>query len=153
MDIEYTYRDSKGDFSLRSAALIIQNNQILLVKSDKYDCFYTVGGGMRENETSDNAAIRECYEETGYRLETERLVFVQERFFEVDNTRHHEIAFFYLMRSSDITICNGSNTDHDNEHLYWVDIESLKDIDLVPKFLKTALKNMPDEIKHIVSYD
>ncbi len=60
MDIGY--RTSKGDFFLRSAALMIQDNRVSLAKSDNYDCFYTVGGGRQENETSDHAVLRECYE-------------------------------------------------------------------------------------------
>ncbi len=41
---------------------MIQDNRVLLAKSDNYDCFYTVGGGIQENETSDHAVLRECYE-------------------------------------------------------------------------------------------
>ncbi len=151
MDIGY--RTSKGNFSLRSAALIIQDNRVLLAKSDNYDCYYTVGGGIQENETSDHAVLRECYEETGCRLEIERLVFVQERFFTVESICHHEVTFFYLMKEDNVAVCSGANSDQKNEYLYWVDIEELEDINLVPKFLITALKNLPDEIIHIISYD
>lgn len=57
MDIGYT--TSSGNFSLRSAALVISDNRLLVAKSDKYDCYYTVGGGIRENEPSDKAIVRE----------------------------------------------------------------------------------------------
>lgn len=57
------YKNTNGNFSLRAAALIIVDGCLLLAKNDKYDCFYTVGGGIQQNETSDNAVIRECYEE------------------------------------------------------------------------------------------
>lgn len=60
MDIGYETPNVK--FSMRSAALIFYNNCVLLTKSDSYNCFYTVGGGIRENETSENAVLRECYE-------------------------------------------------------------------------------------------
>lgn len=96
MDIGY--KSEKGNFSLRAAAIIIENNCLLLAKSDKYDCFYTVGGGIQQNETSDNAVLRECYEETGYHFEIDRMVFVQERFYTMNNVQHHEVVFFYLMK-------------------------------------------------------
>lgn len=151
MDIRY--ETSNMTFSLRSAALIIKNACALLVKSDCHPCFYTVGGGIRENETSESAVIRECYEETGYHFEIDRLVFVEERFFTVENICHREIVFFYLMKETDIKIVSGVSTDQNNEHLYWIPMERLKHIDLVPKFLKTSLENIPNEITHILSYE
>ena len=96
MDIEFETSNVK--FSVRSAALIICNKCILLAKSDNYECFYAVGGVIRENETSENAVLRECYEETGCHFEIDRLVYVQERFYKADDIHHHELAFFYLMK-------------------------------------------------------
>ena len=140
-------------FSLRAAALIINNNRLLIIKNDSLNCFYTVGGGIRESESSDKAVIRELYEETGYNLETEKLLFIQERFYKAQNSCHHEIVFFYLMKEINLEIQNGMNTDRQNEHLYWIPIEDLEKINLVPAFLKTALKSIPDEITHIISYE
>lgn len=57
MDIGYT--TSSGNFSLRSAALVISDNRLLVARSDEYDCYYTVGGGIQENEPSDKAVVRE----------------------------------------------------------------------------------------------
>ena len=151
MDIGYENPNMK--FSLRSAALIFKNDRALLVKSDYHHCFYTVGGGIQENETSESAVIRECYEETGYHFEIDRLVFVEERFFTVENICHREIVFFYLMKEADIQIASGASTDQNNEHLYWIPLERLKHIDLVPKFLKTSLGNIPSDITHILSYE
>lgn len=70
------YRTTSGNFSLRSAGLIISDSKLLLAKSDDYDCYYTVGGGIQQNESSSNAVIRECYEETGCHYEIDRLVFI-----------------------------------------------------------------------------
>lgn len=81
------YQNPSGNFSLRAAALIIHDGKLLLAKSDDYDCYYTVGGGIQQNETSSNAVIRECYEETGFHYEIDRLVFIQERFFTLEKYR------------------------------------------------------------------
>ena len=54
-----------------------KNDCVLLVKSDYHHCFYTVGGGIQENETPESAVIRECYEETSYHFEIDRLVFIE----------------------------------------------------------------------------
>ncbi len=151
MDI--SVKTSNGYFSLRSAALIMDKNQLLVAKSDRYDCFYTVGGGVSENETTEQAVIREVQEETGYRMEIERLVFVQERFYKIEDSNHHEIVFFYLMKNVDVEIGNGACTDQRNEHLHWLQIGELENVNLVPAFLKTVLKNIPEGMTHIVSYE
>ena len=142
---------SDGDFSFRAAALIINNNQLLVIKHDNFDCFYTIGGGVKVNEASADAVIREVCEETGYLFSVDRLVFVQERFYNINNACHHEIAFFYIMNSADIHIENETCTDQQEEKLYWLPIDELQNINLVPEFLRTALTNIPEGVVHIIS--
>ena len=67
MDIGF--EASSGNFSLRSAALVIHDNRLLVAQNDKFECFYTVGGTIHEDEPSSEAVVRELYEETGYRFE------------------------------------------------------------------------------------
>ncbi|MCH5193836.1 MAG: NUDIX domain-containing protein [Oscillospiraceae bacterium] len=149
MDIGMNTPD--GDFSLRVSALIINNDQLLVIKHDNYDCFYTIGGGVNLNETSTDAVIREILEETGYLLPVDRLVFIQERFYNINSARHHEIVFFYLMKSTDVQIENGTCTDHQEEKLYWLPIDELQNTNLVPEFLRTSLTSIPEEVIHIIS--
>lgn len=147
------YRKPSGNFSLRAAALIIHDDKLLLAKSNDYDCYYTVGGGIHQNESSEDAVLRECYEETGVFFAIERLVFIQERFFSLENIDYHEVVFFYLMKDISFELHDGINTDQKNEHLYWMPISELEGVNLVPAFLKTAVKSIPNEIVHILSYE
>lgn len=147
------YKNSSGNFSLRAAALIIQDNKLLVAKSQDYDCYYTVGGGIRQNETSDKAVLRECFEETGHPYQIDRLVYVQERFFQLENINHHEVVFFYLMKDDGFEVVSGVNTDQQKEQLFWLPIEEVEEINLVPTFLKTALQDIPKEIMRVVSYE
>ncbi len=151
MDIGY--KTSSGEFSLRLAALIIHENKLLVAKSEAYDCYYTVGGGIQENEASDKAVLRECYEETGIHFEIDRLLFIQERFYKLKDICHHEVVFFYLMKDMDVELNEGINTDQHDERLYWIPIEALEKINLVPAFLKAALRNIPREIEHVLSFE
>ena len=57
------------------------------------------------------------------------------------------------MKEADIKIASGVSTDQNHEHLYWMPMEKLKRIDLVPEFLKASLENIPNEITHILSYE
>ena len=153
MKMDVGYKNSGGSFSLRSAALIIKDNKLLVAKNDNYDCFYTLGGGVNLNETSTEAVIRECREETGYDFEIDRLAFIQERFYTLENCSHHEVVFFYLMKNIAVDIKDGTTTDQQCEHLYWLPVDELEKTKFVPAFLKTVLKSIPKETVHIVSYE
>ena len=138
------------NFTLRATALILQNGKLLTAKMDSTDCYYTVGGGVQAGETTEEAAIREAYEETGLQLETERLVFLYEGFFTHNGKMHHEVGFHYLMKPLDAEIDDGQQTDQKNERLFWLPIDQLENYNLVPTFLKTALKELPEHTERIV---
>ena len=80
--IDFQVDTIHGEFSYRVAALIINNNKLLVAKHVNYPCYYTVGGRVKLNETSVEAVVREALEETGFTFEIDKLAFVQERFFE-----------------------------------------------------------------------
>jgi ADP-ribose pyrophosphatase len=142
-----------GGFSYRVAALIINNNKLLVAKHIDYPCYYTVGGRVKLNETSVEAVVREVLEETGFTFEIDKLAFVQERFFKYCGKSHHEIVFFYLMKYTDgINILDGTYTDQgEKETLHWLPIGELERIDIVPNFLKTNVTKINENIIHIIS--
>lgn len=78
---DLVFNTKQGSFTYRVAAIIIKDNKLLMAKHEDYPCYYTVGGKVRINETSEEAVIREAYEETGIEFQTDRLSFIQERFF------------------------------------------------------------------------
>jgi 8-oxo-dGTP pyrophosphatase MutT (NUDIX family) len=142
-----------GEFSYRAASLIINNNMILVAKHVDHPCYYTVGGRVKLNETSAEAVVREVREETGFTLDINKLVFVQERFFENCGQSHHEIVFFYLMKyTDDINILDGTYTDQgEKETLHWLPVDKLEHINIVPNFLKTNVTKINENIIHIIS--
>lgn len=143
----------KGGFSYRVAALIINNNKLLLAKHIDHPCYYTIGGRVKLNETSAEAVVREALEETSINFEIDKLAFVQERFFNVCGKSHHEIVFFYLMKFTDgIAILDGTYTDQgEKETLHWLAIDELEHKNIVPNFLKTNVAKIDDKIMHIIS--
>ena len=148
-DISLTYEG--GRFTLRAVALIMDQGKLLAVRDQVHDSYYTVGGRIRTGESSAQAAEREAFEETGRRFTAERLAFVQERFYDYNGSAHHEISFHYIMEGDVTGIESGVHTDQSSETLHWLPIEQLSHAKLVPQFLKSALRQLPEGVVHIVS--
>jgi len=142
-----------GSFNYRVAAIIIKDRKLLVAKSSDYPVYYTVGGTVEMNETAEEAVIREVLEETGYSLEVDRLLIVQERFFTVNSRKLHELAFFYQMKNrDDMLIEDGSFTDQPpKETLHWIPIDDLPATNIVPPMLKTLSLESIDCARHIIS--
>ena len=148
-----SFRFEQGSFVYRVAAIIIKDNKLLVAKHKNSPFYYTVGGKVELNETSEEAVIRECFEETGIKFEVDRLIFVQERFFKLNEIKHHELVFFYLMKKPfNFNILENSFSDQgEMETLHWLDIEFLERYPIVPEFIKTKKINSVLGIEHIIS--
>lgn len=147
------FKTHQGCFIYRVAAIIIKDNKLLMVKHEDYPYYYTVGGKVRINETTEEAIIREAYEETGIKFQIDRLSFIQERFFEITGEHHHEIVFYFLMKDDtniDLT-CKSFTDQGPKESLHWLSIESLDKAYLIPEFFKTKLLDNMVGIEHIIS--
>ena len=145
-----------GLVSLRVGAVILRNGLFLLAGNNFNDYLYSVGGRIRFGETAEQAIIREVEEETGVKLEIDRLGFVHENYFMGDvpgtfGKPVYEICFYFYMKvPEDFSLKReafqeGSNT----EYLEWVPFDTEKTI--YPEFFKTELKNPSRETKHIVA--
>jgi 8-oxo-dGTP pyrophosphatase MutT (NUDIX family) len=85
--------------------MMIQNDQVLLVRQTYINGWFMPGGGVKRGETLDQAARREAHEETGATLNNLRLVGAYTNFKEWKSD--HNILFL----STDFTISG----EHDFE--------------------------------------
>ncbi|MFT8352925.1 NUDIX hydrolase [Clostridium saccharoperbutylacetonicum] len=154
-DQDLAFKTNSGKFNYRVGAIIIRDNKLLMVKNDSAPYYYSVGGRVKLNETSEEAVSRETFEETGMELEIDRLAFIHEHFFNEEITKedYHEIAFFYLMKVSTSMdfVCKSFGDQGTKEHLHWLPIEDLDRYHLYPEFFKTKLSRGIDGIEHIIS--
>lgn len=151
--INCTFTTPQGKFNYRVGAIIIKDNKILMAKNATANYYYSVGGRVAFDETSQQAVVRECKEELGITLEVDKLLFIHENFF-TEKFHYHEISLYFLMKQSDkldnITTRSKSLDSNVEEQFDWLDIDKLKNIHLFPAFFKTELKNLPNEVKHII---
>ena len=146
----------EGILNIRVGAIIIKNGKVLMVGNERVDYLYSVGGRIKFGETAEEAVVREVFEETGIRMEIDRLGFVHENYFYGDSPSNlgkliYEISFFFYMNAPcDFTPISESFTeDNSKEHLRWVSLD--EDIKMYPEFFKTEIKNPTDSVKYFVS--
>jgi len=143
-------------FRLRGTAIIIENGHVLMARNQHSPYYYSVGGAVGQNETTEEAVMREVLEETGFAYEVDRLAFVHENFFLgdwVDGRKCHEIAFYYLMkpRGSMEINCQSYGMDGGKEEMVWLPLDQLADKHLYPSFFKTHLQAIPEGVTHIIT--
>lgn len=74
-----------GILNIRVGAIIIKDGKFLMVENDRFDYMYSVGGRLKFGEATEEAVVREVYEETGVKMEIDRLGFIHENFFPGDS--------------------------------------------------------------------
>lgn len=141
-----------GSFRLRGVGVVIKDGKVLMIHDEKRKYYYAIGGAVRVGEKTSDAAIREVYEESGLKVEVDRLLFVQESFFEMEDGLHHEVAFYYLMKDiGEQKIVGDRVLDYTDEGLVWLSICNLEKCKVYPKIYNVILNNMPNEVIHFVS--
>lgn len=145
----------KNWFRYRVGAVIVSDGYVLFAYNDNSGYYYTVGGGVHVGECSEQAVIREVFEETGERFKIERPLCIVENFFDGDGLLEgydcHTVEYYYLMSTDSRKEYDvGSvTTGGDAEKMCWLPIDKIDEYDIRPVFIKELLKNIPE---HFISY-
>lgn len=145
-----------GFINLRVGAIIMKGDKFLMVGNQKDDYLYSVGGRIQFGESAEEAIVREVFEETGVRLEVDRLGFIHENFFygdygKKDEKLIYEVSYFFYMKTPDDfePVCDSFTDDESKEMLVWVDTKS--ETTFFPTFFRKELCNPGQFVKHIVT--
>lgn len=145
-----------GILNIRVGAIIQKNRKILMVGNERSDYLYSVGGRIKFGETAEEAILREIWEETGVKMEIDRLGFVHENYFYGDAPTNYgkliyEISFFFYIKVPDNFSPIGESFTEDNsrEYLKWVSLD--EDIQMYPTFFRTELKNPENTVKYFTT--
>ncbi|MCI0765231.1 NUDIX domain-containing protein [Bacillus sp. TL12] len=114
----------------RGVAIIIQNDKIALIKRIRNNEVYFVfpGGGIEEDETPEEATVREVYEELGVHIEIQKLVTKYE---------YKGTQYFYEARIIDGVFGTGKAEEFitvDRGHYIpvWIPIQELFNLNIKP---------------------
>ena len=146
----------EGILNIRVGGIIMRDGKLLMVGNDRSDYLYSVGGRIKFGETAEEAIVREILEETGVKMEIDRLGFVHENYFYGDAPANlgkliYEISFFFYMKvPQDFAPVSESFTeDQSKEYLKWVSLD--EDIQIYPTFFRSELQNPENTVKHFVT--
>ncbi|MBO4807741.1 MAG: NUDIX domain-containing protein [Lachnospiraceae bacterium] len=155
MDRDMTVPCEEGLINIRVGAIIMKNGKLLMVGNDKNEYLYSVGGRIKFGETSEEAIVREVLEETGVKLEVDRLGFIHENYFYGDNEKNlgkliYEISYYFYMKTPEDfePVCMSMTEDDHEEFLRWIDIDD--PIKYYPEFFRNELANPVREVKHFL---
>ncbi len=157
MGSDMTVPIDDGLLNIRVGAVIMRGGKFLMAGAENIDYLYSVGGRVQFGETAEEAIVREVYEETGVKMEIDRLGFIHENYF-VDShfkSRYdktiYEISFFFYMKVPEDfePVCESLDGGGNKEFLVWVTPDDKRKI--FPDFFRTELGKPFEGIKHFVT--
>lgn len=155
MIMDCSFKTEQGRFNYRVGAIIIHENRVLMVRSSRQPCYYSIGGRVHLHESLEQAVMREVYEETGVPFEIDRLGYVHENFFVLEPTGEafHELALYYYMKPIQeySSISKSLVEDGVEERLEWIPLDEIGNYEVYPQFFKDETLASEHDILHIVN--
>lgn len=142
--------------SFRSAGVLIKDGKLFVQKEIDGDEYALPGGIVNIGETSEYAVIRRYKEETGADIICERLIWVEESFWEWNNRKAHTLTYYYLISLKDENAILDNNQFvsqkcNDNVVVGWMPLDNIHKITIYPTFVKNKINNITDCIEHFTS--
>lgn len=151
-------------FAYKVNAIIIEDNQVLLIYNPESNYYYLIGGKVKVLETAKEAVEREVWEEAGVEYKADKLLIINENFFigqtkNVKGLHSHELILTYLMKPRGTKdIDTETYKLQSGEEFRWIDLDDLESIldnsPLYPLHIKDYLLNIETErrtLKHVVT--
>lgn len=155
MDLTLDVEDYK--LNIRAAGVIIHNNKILAHRNLNKGHYCIPGGRVEIGENSEETVKREIQEELGKQIEITGYVATIENFFEMNESKYHEIYFLHeieFTNEEDKKINYTMHNEEGKEYLQyeWLDLDRIEEYNILPKCLKQVLKSKNFPV-HVINDD
>ncbi|TDM42086.1 NUDIX hydrolase [Macrococcoides goetzii] len=122
-----------------ASVIVINNNKLLIVKSKSEQKWSIPTGGIEKEETSEEAAIREVFEETGYSITILNHIKTTSKL-----VKEYKVTVDYFLGEVHSGEMVFNDPDDKIEEIKWITISEYDDIDwMYPEdeiFIKSYLK-------------
>lgn len=151
------FKVDNKEFTMRAAGIILNNGKVLFQKR-KDDKYWALPGGKVElMEKSQDTVVREIEEELAIKnAKVERLLYLNELFFNFKGTDVHQVAFYYLVTLPEDAYIIGKEgiwdgVEEDKDIIYtWLELSNIENELVQPLFLNQELKNITTTVKHLI---
>lgn len=155
MDLTLDVEDYK--LNIRAAGVIIHNNKILAHRNLNKGHYCIPGGRVEIGENSEETVKREIQEELRKQIEITGYVATIENFFEMNESKYHEIYFLHeieFTNEEDKKINYTMHNEEGKEYLQyeWLDLDRIEEYNILPKCLKQVLKSKNFPV-HVINDD
>ena len=155
-----TFDSHDTRFTYRVAAIALHDGHVLLHRSEADDFWSLPGGRCEMMEPAAEAIAREMHEELGVAVTVERLIWIVENFFIFDGVPCHELGLYHLVGLPDepslldkSATLEGRGEGPLRLFFRWFPLAATPDLRIYPTFLRTALRQIPAGVEHIVHHD
>ena len=143
MDLTIDVEDYK--LNVRAAVVITHKGKILVHKNLNSDHYALIGGRVEIGEDSETTVKRELLEEIGKEIEVTGYIATVENFFEMKDSKYHEILFIHKGEFKDdedkkIEYIMKNVEGKDYLQYEWIDLDKIEEYPLLPKAIKDVLK-------------
>ena len=160
MHTDVKIKNADGNFKLRVCPVLCLDGRFL-ISSVESPFFSFPGGHVELGETTEEALLRETFEETGLEIKINNLLCIMQNIWGLSEGKiYHEVAYYYTVSIKDKTaeakflkdfknnILNFERTENDKGviktiRFAWKTLDELKQIDFRP----APLLDMLDDLK------
>lgn len=142
MDLTIDVEDYK--LNVRAAGVIIHNNKVLCHRNINSDHYCIIGGRVEIGEDSAKTVKREIKEELGKDIKITGYIGTIENFFEMKDSKYHEIMFVHQVeftdkedKKIDYTLKNIEGKDY--LQYEWLDINKIENYPLWPRAIQEII--------------